>query len=522
MEEKDYWKVKLAILDKRVRSFLEGYRQNVALLGDDREEISYLLENYFQENRNEELIHIHTVASYTSQREFFKSAAFSLLSDYLCRIDSLDNLINYASMPLAETVNLIKNTLKKSSISFLEILEVINKFINESKKRCIFILEEFLNMEKLFPSFLKDFSQFIILQRNCLVVITSSSSKEAEKVLSTKLNLLFGGFEKLFLNEVTFVQCYNYLKRYIEPLSTSPFFISLFIKIIGSNIIYYNLIGDSIKKKYCQEDEDKSIISILEDTLYSKDTYLFQKFINRVDLIQNSIKSPSGLKVLVAISEGYIRKEELVSLSLCSTKELTNRLQRLCELNCIESLGNIYKIKDTLFSFWLAYIFKLYYGLSVTGLQKRKVMWQKKMYETIALFKEEFFKDKINKVLELVLAFKDDVLRIEKVRYKLPFIKRTKIISYPEKFLHLIVGEGKEVVLVGVKEKNVDDDDIIEFIEKTSSIKRKGIRKIFISLERFSPSAKLIAKNNRLTIWDVNEVNFLSNIFNKSTIYIDR
>jgi hypothetical protein len=241
-----------------------------------------------------------------------------------------------------------------------------------------------------------------------------------------------------------------------------------------------------------------------------------------VDLIQNSIKSPSGLKVLVAISEGYIRKEELVSLSLCSTKELTNRLQRLCELNCIESLGNIYKIKDTLFSFWLAYIFKLYYGLSVTGLQKRKVMWQKKMYETIALFKEEFFKDKINKVLELVLAFKDDVLRIEKVRYKLPFIKRTKIISYPEKFLHLIVGEGKEVILVGVKEKNVDDDDIIEFIEKTSSIKRKGIRKIFISLERFSPSAKLIAKNNRLTIWDVNEVNFLSNIFNKSTIYIDR
>ncbi|MCF6319273.1 MAG: hypothetical protein L3J83_08355 [Proteobacteria bacterium] len=58
------WKVKLSILDKRIRSFSEGYRQNIALLGDDKDEISYLLEEYFQRNKSKEIINTNHSLSF--------------------------------------------------------------------------------------------------------------------------------------------------------------------------------------------------------------------------------------------------------------------------------------------------------------------------------------------------------------------------------------------------------------------------------------------------------------------------
>ena len=108
-----------------------------------------------------------------------------------------------------------------------------------------------------------------------------------------------------------------------------------------------------------------------------------------------------------------------------------------------------------------------------------------------------------------------------KNKYRLPTIEKTKIISYPDNGFHLLVGEGKEMVFAGIKEKDVNDNDIFEFIEKGSNIKGKKVRKIFISLDTLSPTARLIAKNNKLTIWDVNEVNRLLTVYNKPIVSFD-
>jgi len=40
-------------------------------------------------------------------------------------------------------------------------------------------------------------------------------------------------------------------------------------------------------------------------------------------------------------------------------------------------------------------------------------------------------------------------------------------------------------------------------------------------LEKFTPEAQLIAKNNRLITWDINEINHLMKLYNKPTIPIN-
>lgn len=513
------WAIKLTSLDKRIKAFTLGYRQNIALLGSDNEEISYLLNNYLEKNKSEELTYLYASSTYAGGKEFFKAIAFSLLSDYTRKSEHLDNLINYASPVLTSTTNFIKDCLKKESVCFLDVLETINKFINESNRSCVLIIEEFLNLSRVFNDFYQGFSKFIILQRNCMIVLTTSNTRDAEKIFSGELNLLFGNFEKVSLSESSSLTNYFYLKNLLKPLSPSPFLLSFFVNILGANISYYDLIAETIKKDYPDENDKTLIISVIKKSLGLKETYLFQKFIKKIDLLKFYFKdSTLIIKLLLALSQGYLRKKELASLNLYSSGELMSRLQKLLDLNYIENLGNIYKLKDSLFSFWLTSIFKLYFSPPVLNPQQKKILLKRELEEKIIIFEEEIAKDKLKKIMELFSSFKNDTLRLGKNKYQLPAVENAKIISYPTRDFHLLISEGKEVVFAGIKEKNVEDNDIFDFIEKGYNIKGKRVKKIFISLDSLPPTARLIAKNNKLTIWDVNEINRLLNIYNRPVV----
>jgi len=67
----------------------------------------------------------------------------------------------------------------------------------------------------------------------------------------------------------------------------------------------------------------------------------------------------------------------------------------------------------------------------------------------------------------------------------------------------------------------VVDNDIFDFIEKGANIRGKKVKKIFISLDTLPPAARVIAKNNKLLIWDVNEVNRLLNVYNQPMVSCD-
>ena len=290
---------------------------------------------------------------------------------------------------------------------------------------------------------------------------------------------------------------------------------SFFINILGSNTLYYNLVAKAVKTYHSHDKEDDSIATIIKKILYVKESYFFQRFIKRIDSIKFNFKDHvCVIGILLALSKGYLRKKELASLDICDSKELNSCLQKMVDLNYIESLGNIYKLKDPLFSFWLKLVFDLQFSLPILNGKRKDSLFESQLHEEMCLLKEEFFKDKLKKILQLFSSFKNDTLRLGKNRYSLPLVVNAKVISYPNRDFHLLVGEGREVIFAGIKESNVEDNDIFDFIEKGSNIKGKRVKKIFISLDDLPPTARVIAKNNKFIIWDVNDVNRLLNIYN--------
>ncbi|MEI8350570.1 MAG: hypothetical protein WCI77_10520 [Candidatus Omnitrophota bacterium] len=524
MAEVDSWKYKLGTLDKRIKAFAEGYRQNIALLGDDDQEISYLLNNYLSVRRVDSLIYIHVTTAYIDRKNFLKSITISLLGEYVGIHDTFDALLNHTQALLPLTVAAIKETFRRSSPpTFLEILEIINKFINESGRKCVFIIEDFLGLKKLFPNFHHDFSKFIILQRNCMVILAAMNIKESQTTLYSDLNLLFGSFEKILLSETDPVEAYAILREHLLGLNCSPFFVSFFFNILGANTMYYQLMKDVIRDSYCADDEVRAITVAIKKLLYNNESYFFQRFIAHIRLIEATCKSSGILpRFLVAMSEGYLREKELLSLHFMEAKDLRIKLQKLSDMNYVESLGTLYRLKDPLFSFWLSHVFAVSFLPPVMDAKKREILFQKKLYESIVLFKTQFNQDNVSKIIDLLSSFKNDTVRIGKDKYRLPLIEKSRVLSYPEKDAHFLIGEGKEILFIAVKEHCADDADIFDFVEKSSSIKGKNVKKIFISLERFSSTARLTAKNNKLIAWDLHELDDLLRMYHKPIITCER
>ena len=504
-------------IDKRIESFREGYRQNIALTGN-RSRINCIRYKYLPVSFDNEIM-IYVNASYIGDKELFNNIAYSLLSGYLKSHDSLDKMISAASYIIPSATSFIKKTLKTAgSISFLRSLELINKFINETSNRCILILDEFTELKRIFKNFHQDFSQFIIFQNKCMIIIASSNTSLAKEMLSSELNFLFGNFEHINLDENASIENYFYFKSLLDPIKPTSMFISFFVNVLGTNIFYFDVIAKEIKECY-SSDETNCIKKVLKNTLLKEESYFFQRFIARIDAIKNKFKNyVIPLKLILAISNGYMRKKEIASLSIAQERNLLSQLNKLSEFGYIVNNGDVYKIEDDFFSFWVSHVFSYYFYPITIDIKNKERPFNIKLEETVEIFHDTYLKDTTERIADLIAAFKDDYLKMRKQKIRLPHIDKTKMLSYPDKRFSFLVGEGKEIIFVGIKEDNADDADIMDYIEKTRAFKNKKVKKIFITLTDLNTSARIIAKENRLIAWDIKDINDLLRIYHKPII----
>jgi len=511
----------LNIITKRIKSFKEGYRQNLSILGRDDDELNYLIENYILNQKVSNLIYIHIDPLYLTPTQIFKNILFSSLSQYLNTSASLDSLLSKIQTFLPSTFNYAKDILKTKATKFSQILEVINKFINESQKRCLLLVKNFTFFEEIFKDFYESFSKFLILQNKCMVVLFDSYIEKAKKIINSKFNLLFGGFQILFLDIFSFWDSYLYLTNHLQPQKFSPHFIAFFIQNLKSNLFYHYIFTQRIKKvsQNFFLEEEEIIFKVFNELMHLKHSVFFQKFMHKLNFLKEKYKDYQDLiEILLLISQGYIRKNDLLFFLKMDKNKFQQKIKRLCEIEYVENLGNIYKISDELFSFWLSKIFRLHSSGSSFDTSCKIAIFEKKMREEFSLFKEEFYKERIQKVLELFSSFKNDTLIFNEQRLNFPSLERIKVITYPEQDLKLLIGEGKDIVIVGIKEGESKEEDIYNFIKRSRLIKNRNLKKIFISLGEVSDSVKLIAKKDKILLWEREELNKILRIYNKAIV----
>lgn len=518
------------ILEKRINSFLQGYKQNLALLGPSFSGKTHLIETFLENNLlSKKFIFLYTDLEFSTFPNFTFQVFSSLLFYYLKQKEkfindyNLDTLILESQEFIPKTIEKIKSILtlshSKERASWEQIAQVLDTFTDETQQKLIFVIENFTLLKNFSKKFLLDLAKYITLQKNIMFIFISRRKKEAENILSEELNLIFGSFEKIYLGNFSPYYALTYLNNKLgNRLEIS--FKKFLIELTDGFPLYLEIITNELLKVPKEKIEFESFIKKLSYLLNSEKSCLYQIFKGKLNLIKQNLKNIFLINpLLILISSGYTRKKELASLLKTDSKNLNNKLSKLTELNILNKNGSFYFLPNKLFSFWLSSVFKIEIELPLVLYNDKEKIIEKKIKEKFEESEEARKKDSFQRFLELVQLFKDDTIKTGKKLISLPHIKRLKIVPARNKNMKFIIGEAKRYYLIlAFKEDIAQDTDILEFSTRCSYFRNKQPKKIFITLGGADYTAKLLAKEKRLYFWEREEVNFLLKLYNKPLI----
>jgi len=516
----------LDILRKRIRNFKDGYRQNLAIIGDEligKTSIIFRFLDKFYDNR---LIVVYLEARTESLTSFVQRFIGVLLYSFLLNSaipleENLDFLIHKSSRFIPKTVEKIKFILaelerrKKNNIipELFSLAEIINQ---ETTKSCVVILDEFHNLEGLgVKGVYRDWAKLLVLQKNTMYIITSSMRFKTKALLSKELSLLFGNFETVTVEPFDIKTSETYLRGYLQEQKLANGLNNFIIHFTGGYPFYLKLIAESLAKS-----AQLNLPEILEDILFEPSGILNQKFSNYLKRFLDLPQSQDYISILYLISSGHSRFNDIAGLLYKSKKELKILLNHLLEVDAITRLGDFLKINDRVFGFWLRFIYQGKLNSLTFDAKNQKIVFRDKISEMIQEFMLQSQKPLIERMAELLRLFENDNLQIEKKKIRLMHFREIKPLEFNNRFLRegLLGRSSDGIWLLGLKGESLTEEDISAFARECKKYRSKLERKIILAFKEVDVNARLRAMEEKIVTWDLNNINQLLDLFYKPRV----
>jgi GTPase SAR1 family protein len=519
-------KVYLEILEKRIMDLKDGYRQNIAFVGDElvgKTSLIFKFLNSFYDNR---FIIVYLETRPESLDSFSKRFIGVLLYDFLLPSEislkeDLDFLLNKASDYIPKTVEKIKLILselqknKKENI-FTELLslpEIINK---ETNKFCVVIFDEFHNLERLgIKNLYKEWSQLLIVQKSVMYIIISSMQFKTKNILSKDLCLLFGNFQVITVEPFDIRTTEEYLEHELKDLNIDVGLKNFTVHFTGGQPFYLEIITDALSRS-----KSPNLVDILQDLLFDYSGILNQKFSNYLKRFQESSYSHDYISILHLISNGQNKIKDIAHILHRTKKEIDVRVNYLSEIDAISRSGDFLRINDRVFGFWLKFVYQEKLQSLTFDSSNQKMLFRKNMENMIQEFLSNADKPVTQRLTELLRLFADERIQIDRKKLKLNHFREIKPLEFNKKGIKegLICRSNESLWIFALKYDLLTEDDISEFSLECKKYRHKLQRKIIITLRDMDPNSRLKALEEKIWTWDLNNLNLILDLFSKPRI----
>ncbi len=509
------------LLRKRIAAFLEGYRQNIAIIGKTLVGKTSLLQRVTRESLPNTLtLFINT--EHTTYRAFIKKTCFALLHSFLASkniqqadIFDLDHALAEAEKSIPQTTEMLKNAInQKENIEMLT--AALDTFLKENPCKLIIVIENFVALQSYSKKIFTQLAKYILTQKDIMYIITSSQTREALKALSTDLNLLFGNFEIIHLTNLSYKDSETLLTLNAEAMP--ELFTKFLVDITDGHPYYLSCVANTLRNLQIKDWSNDIFIKVLAEIFSNEYSILYQLFNTRIQLIQNAFRADDDIiSTLLVIVSGYKRMREIAFMLKIDTNTARVRLAKLAEEDIIGKSGALYHVTDTLFAVWLDCVLRQQIEFPHSEEQMQKNI-QQAILEKISVFKETCARSKLDRIVELIHLFKDDTINLGKKNIILPQIQKYKVIPSGNENMSFIIGEGRQYLIVALKNGPASENDITEFANRCSYFRNKQLKKILISTNNTTDSSRLLAKEKKLLLWEEHEINALLRLYNKSIL----
>lgn len=530
----------LELLKKRVLDLKDGYRQNVALVGNRCIGKSTILHNFIANLADEDVTVVYVDLENKDMNFFLRKFTSALLAHYsqsqgLPFHDDISLLLESTQKTIPHTVQVIRKIYKDFSngklvTSFMGLLAIPEIFTNETGRSCVLILDEFQGLEDLgIPDVFQHLGQKIMTQKKCLYLVSSSYPQIARQILSEKLSLLFGNFEVVRVEPFDPATSQEFIGAQLKDIKITAALRNFLIDFTGGHPLYLHLICRELVNLSVFHKQSEIFIPLLtqamENTLFHRWGVISRHF----ELIMQELGHAKGIRlmpsVLISLSNGKHKIDELSKDLSAGKAPMTSQINRLMDAGIVVKNGHFHYFKDKLFKYWVKYIFQeRLKGLELDP-EKQKRQFQKELHSLVENFKAASCKDLSSRIVELLSCFDNEAFDLNGRRYKLPLFQ--EIVPWKMK------GEGGSDVnviraltsdktwLIVFKDDPFAEADVNAVLEESRKAGRTGHRpqkRLIISLNKLDGNTRVKALQEKFWIWSEEEVNTLLTLFDKPYI----
>ncbi|MDP3042203.1 MAG: ATP-binding protein [Candidatus Omnitrophota bacterium] len=532
----------IQILEKRVSSLKEGYRQNIAIIGDENvgktSIISKFLANFYDLRIITVFLEVRPEPLEGFARRFIGALLYNfLLNSGLPIKEDLDYLVAKSSRYIpktAERINFILNELsRRKKINIITELFNLSELIHqETGKFTVIFLDEFHNLEDIgVKNLYREWSKLLMVQKNTLYCLASSRMFKTRVILSKQLSLLFGNFEIITIEPFDIHTSGRYLKQHVPGLKLNPQLKDFIINFTGGYPLYLELIADALSNNPQGKDlvadspsqadvAAVDLTDILEDLLFNTSGILNQRFSNYIKRFLDVGASNDYVSIFYLIASGCNRIKDIAHILHKQKKDLAIRINYLLELDAITRSGDFLKVSDRLFAYWMRFVYQEKMRSLSFDAKNQKEKFRDNIRELIAEFAKQSAKPLTNRVWELLQLFEDDLVQIERKKIRLHHFREIKPLVFGQRFLKDgLLGRSSDALwIMAIKSDALTEQDITEFSKECKRYHHKSQRKIMVTLKEIDPNARLRALEEKIWTWDLNSLNQILDLFSKPRV----
>jgi hypothetical protein len=524
------------LLRKRVLALKDGYRQNVALTGQSLAGKSSILHHFLYAIKEEDLVPVYVEVVKEPFRTFANKFVATLLYNALVKrgiaaSDDMGSLVEASSRALPRTYAAIKHinsSIDKGELdeAYLQLLGLTSVLKAETGISCIVILDEFDNLEFLgIKNPFLNFGKVIMIQKDTMYMVSSSRNEAIKKILSEKLSLLFGNFEIVRISGFDSTTALSFLETRLADFELEDGIKEFLVSFTEGNPFYLDkfvsrLKDGAISRMSTCIDSDAVIGAIL-DLVYNSNgvihQYLFSYLLESLD----SRHREWHLSILASIANGRNRREE-VSRAIRATKrsEVSKGLAALTSLGILTRSGVFYRIGDGMLRFWLKQVYERRREMLVDSVLSKADIFSREIRAYLEDFREAAKKDTVTTLRELFDRFSNELVQIDSKYSRLPHFTKTETRTFPDGKPFVAASFRGKSWVVAPYEHDVSENDIVDYIRNVKALDWQISNKVIIHLRNMDSNAKLLAKELKITLWDLATTNMLLEAYGKRPMVI--
>ncbi len=533
----------LDLITKRIAALKSGYRQNVAIIGHRQVGKTSLLRQVLHLHQDPDILTIYVEIKLQALDFFVDQFSRALLYQFLSQTpsavdpaDSLTSLSAKAVVYLPKTVSrihdiahLLKHRHAEEAYSRLFELTTIVK--EETGKNCVVILDEFHRLGELgIRNSFSDFGKRIMVQKDTMYLLASSSFSASKKILAEKLSLLFGNFERVYLDHFDFDTSFDFLETKLKDAVLPKSLMHFIVAFTDGHPFFLETIASRLKEISAAKSEievsAQSVAETLLKLLFESQGVLNQYFSKLISPWTQSGSKGNPLLILTELAKGKNRLKD-VSLAVNRRQSETSRqLRELMETELIVKTGVFYRFHNKIFKFWLREVYEKK-ELSLLGVHDKMESFLEHIHQTIRESEELTRMDLSDRIASLFGLFRNDLIEIGEKKRQLPHF--TEILTSPgdaasapsvgSRRRLIAKGHGRCWVCMIVEEKATEREVLDLVKEADSSSDRSATKtKVLVALKGFEENARLLAKEKHVLTLGLSRLNMLMDLYGKSPV----